>query len=67
MAAGFEVDWSVADAERLAFHDGAFDVVISTVGLDFAPRPDVAIEEAFRVARPGGIARIVARKPGRGT
>jgi SAM-dependent methyltransferase len=54
-AAGMQVDWTVADAEQLPFADESFDATISVFGLVLAPRPDVAIAEAFRVTRAGGI------------
>jgi SAM-dependent methyltransferase len=54
-AAGARVEWIVADAEELPFADESFDAAISLFGLVLAPRPDVAIAEAFRVTRPGGV------------
>lgn len=52
--AGVEVDWVEGDAESLPFADGSFDVVLSTFGVMFAPRHDVAAREIARVLRPGG-------------
>jgi ubiquinone/menaquinone biosynthesis C-methylase UbiE len=52
--AGVEVEWVEADAEALPFDDGSFDVVVSTFGIMFAPRHEVAAAEAVRVLRPGG-------------
>ncbi len=52
--AGVEVAWVQADAEALPFEDGRFDVVASTFGAMFAPRPDVVVAELFRVVKPGG-------------
>ena len=40
------------DAEDLPFEDGSFDVVLSTFGIQFAPRHEVAAREAARVAGP---------------
>jgi ubiquinone/menaquinone biosynthesis C-methylase UbiE len=51
---GLEVDWVVADAEELPFEDGRFDCAASVFGAMFAPRPEVAAREMFRVVRPGG-------------
>jgi SAM-dependent methyltransferase len=48
------VDWREADAEALPFADGAFDVVMSCVGVMFAPHHQVAADELVRVCRPGG-------------
>ncbi|MBI5104593.1 MAG: methyltransferase domain-containing protein [Solirubrobacterales bacterium] len=61
--AGMDVRWDVADAEDLPYDDDAFDVVLSVFGIIFAPRPEVAIAEAFRVVRPGGLVGICAWTP----
>jgi SAM-dependent methyltransferase len=53
-AAGVELEWVEADAEALPFDDAAFDIVLSTFGIMFAPRHEVAAGEAVRVLRPGG-------------
>lgn len=60
----WEIPWSVADAEELPFADGRYDAVLSVFGLVFAPRPDVAAAEAFRVTRSGGTVAITAWTPG---
>lgn len=52
--AGVDVAWVEGDAENLPFEDDRFDVVLSTFGIQFAPRHEVAASEAVRVARPGG-------------
>jgi SAM-dependent methyltransferase len=52
---GLEIEWGEADAEALPFGDGRFDVVASTFGAQFAPRPEVVAGEMFRVLRPGGL------------
>lgn len=44
----------VADAEQLPFEDGAFDAVVSTFGVMFAPNQRVAAGEMVRVCRRGG-------------
>jgi SAM-dependent methyltransferase len=54
-AAGVEVTWVEGDAEDLPFADGEFDRVLSTLGIQFAPRHVVAAGEAVRVTRPGGV------------
>jgi SAM-dependent methyltransferase len=61
--AGHDIDWSVADAEQLPLEDGAFDAAISIFGLIFAPRPEVALAEAFRVLRPGGTVGLAVWTP----
>ena len=53
-AEGLSIDLRVADAENLPFEDGAFDLVLSTFGVMFTPRPDVAAAELLRVCRPAG-------------
>jgi SAM-dependent methyltransferase len=53
-AEGVEVEWVVADAEELPFEDGRFDCAASVFGAMFAPRPDLAARELFRVVKPGG-------------
>jgi SAM-dependent methyltransferase len=53
-AAGVEIEWMEGDAEDLPFADGSFDAVLSTLGVQFAPRHAVAARELARVCRPGG-------------
>ncbi|MBL6081556.1 methyltransferase domain-containing protein [Belnapia sp. T18] len=48
------VAFQSADAENLPFNDGSFDVVLSTLGVMFAPDQDKAATELIRVVRPGG-------------
>ena len=43
-----------ADAEKLPFEDGAFDVVLSIFGVMFTPNQEKAAAELARVCRPGG-------------
>ena len=42
------------DAEQLDLPDGSFDVVFSGFALTHVPRPELALNEIFRVLRPGG-------------
>jgi len=49
-----ELDWVTADAEDLPFEDGAFDVVMSSIGAMFAPHHQTVADELVRVCRPGG-------------
>jgi ubiquinone/menaquinone biosynthesis C-methylase UbiE len=53
-AQGVDLEWRVADAEALPFDDNAFDVVVSCVGIMFAPHHQAAADELIRVLRPGG-------------
>jgi SAM-dependent methyltransferase len=48
------VTFQVGDAEHLPFPDAAFDVVLSTFGIMFAPDQTKAARELLRVCRPGG-------------
>lgn len=36
-ARGLDIEWVEADAEHLPFEDGSFDVVMSAIGVMFAP------------------------------
>jgi SAM-dependent methyltransferase len=60
---GYEVEWQVADVEHLPFEEGRFDCVASVFGAMFAPRPEVAAAEMFRVVRPGGTVGLAAWTP----
>jgi SAM-dependent methyltransferase len=62
-AAGVEIDWVEGDAEELPFEDGRFDRVLSTFGIQFAPRHEVAAREALRVTRPGGAIGLINWTP----
>jgi len=53
-AEGLAVTYRVADVEELPFADASFDVVLSTFGAMFAPRPARTADEMLRVVRPGG-------------
>jgi ubiquinone/menaquinone biosynthesis C-methylase UbiE len=52
---GLPIEWQEADAEALPVGDAQFDVVASTFGAQFAPRPDVVARELFRVIKAGGL------------
>jgi SAM-dependent methyltransferase len=62
-ALGLDVRWDEADAEALPYEDAAFDAVTSAFGLMFAPRPELATAEAFRVVRPGGAVGLTSWTP----
>jgi SAM-dependent methyltransferase len=53
-AEGLAVDFREGDAEELPFPDASFDVVLSTLGVMFAPNQQKAATELMRVVRPGG-------------
>ena len=52
--AGLTIDFQVGDAEALAFKDQSFDAVISTCGVMFASKPELAAAELARVCKKGG-------------
>lgn len=62
-AAGADVTWQVADAEDMPFADGDFDVVMSCVGVMFAPHHEIAASELVRVCRPGGRIGLLSWTP----
>jgi SAM-dependent methyltransferase len=49
-----DVTFQEADAEKLPFKDGSFDVVLSTFGVMFTPNQEQAAKELVRVCKPGG-------------
>ncbi|MEH0109086.1 class I SAM-dependent methyltransferase [Tersicoccus sp. MR15.9] len=60
---GVALTWQEADAEALPFADAAFDVVLSCVGIMFAPHHQRAADELLRVCRPGGRIGLLAWTP----
>jgi SAM-dependent methyltransferase len=58
-AEGLEVDFREGDAEDLPFEDASFDVVLSTLGVMFAPDQQKAASELLRVVKPGGTIAMV--------
>jgi ubiquinone/menaquinone biosynthesis C-methylase UbiE len=62
-AEGLAIDWVEADAEALPFPDAAFDVVVSSVGVMFAPDHVAAASELLRVCRPAGLIGLVNWTP----
>ena len=61
---GLVLDTKEADAQALPFPDGAFDVVLSTFGVMFAPDQARAASELLRVCRPAGRIGLTAWTPG---
>ncbi|MFY0610247.1 MAG: class I SAM-dependent methyltransferase [Hyphomicrobiaceae bacterium] len=53
-AEGLDIDFQLADAQNLPFSDDAFDGVVSTFGVMFAPDQKSAASELVRVCKPGG-------------
>jgi SAM-dependent methyltransferase len=52
--AGADIEYLEGDAEALPVPDDSFDIVVSVMGVMFAPRHRVAAHELARVLRPGG-------------
>lgn len=61
--AGAELDWQVADAENLPFDDESFDVVMSSIGVMFAPHHQQAADELVRVCKSGGTIALLSWTP----
>ena len=62
-AQGLDLEWREADAEDLPFGDGSFDVVMSTIGVMFAPHHQDAADQLVRVCRPGGTIGLLCWTP----
>ena len=62
-AQGLELDWVEADAEHLPFADESFDVVMSSIGVMFAPHHQAAADELVRTCRPGGTIGLLSWTP----
>lgn len=62
-AQGLDIDWVPADAENLPFEDSSFDVVLSCIGVMFAPHHQQAADELIRVCRPGGTIALLSWTP----
>jgi SAM-dependent methyltransferase len=60
---GLSLSWRTADAEALPFADGEFDVVLSCIGVMFAPHHRAAADEIARVCRPGGTIGVLSWTP----
>jgi SAM-dependent methyltransferase len=62
-AEGAELEWQQADAENLPFEDASFDVVMSSIGVMFAPHHQAAADEMARVCKPGGTIGLLSWTP----
>ena len=60
---GLELTWKTADAEALPYADSSFDVVLSCIGVMFAPHHQQAADELVRVCRPGGTIGVLSWTP----
>ncbi|GBE66041.1 hypothetical protein MFM001_25030 [Mycobacterium sp. MFM001] len=62
-AEGVTLDWREANAENLPFSDGEFDVVLSAIGVMFAPHHQRAADELVRVCRSRGTIALISWTP----
>lgn len=62
-AEDLEVEFREGDAEQLPFDDGAFDYVLSAIGVMFTADHGRAARELARVCRPGGTIGVVSWTP----
>ncbi len=62
-AQGLAIDYREANAHALPFGAGEFDVVISAIGVQFAPDQQRAADELVRVCRPGGTIGMISWTP----
>ena len=60
---GAAIDWHEASAESLPLADGSFDVVLSSLGLQFVPDKASALREMHRVLAPDGQLAIATAGP----
>jgi len=60
LAEKVKVDLRVGDVQALDLPDESFDVVLSVMGMIFAPDYDAAVRELARVCRPGGRVAVTA-------
>jgi SAM-dependent methyltransferase len=60
---GAAVRWEEGDAEALPYEDASFDVVVSCVGVMFAPHHQAVADELVRVARAGGRIGLISWTP----
>jgi SAM-dependent methyltransferase len=62
-ASHLPVEWRVADAQALPLPDQAMDAALSVFGVIFAPDPERAVAELFRVVRAGGTIALACWAP----
>ena len=59
---GIDITLIEADAQQLLFADHRFDTVVCTLALSSIPESAAAINEMYRVLRPGGQLLVVGRR-----
>ena len=62
-AEGLDLEWVEADAEHLPFDDDAYDVVMSAIGVMFAPHHQQAADQLVRVCKQGGTIALLSWTP----
>jgi ubiquinone/menaquinone biosynthesis C-methylase UbiE len=62
-AKGVRLRWQPGDAEALPYNNDDFDVVLSCVGVMFAPHHQRGADELVRVCRPGGTIGLISWTP----
>jgi SAM-dependent methyltransferase len=62
-AKGLDLEWVEADAENLPFDAESYDVVMSSIGVMFAPHHQEAADEMVRVCRAGGTIGLLSWTP----
>ena len=60
---GLELDWREANAHALPFPDEEFDIVMSGIGVMFAPDQQCAADEMIRVCRRRGTIAVISWTP----
>jgi len=60
---GVDLEWREANAHELPFADDEFDVVMSCIGVMFAPFHQLAADQLIRVAKPGGRIGVISWTP----
>jgi ubiquinone/menaquinone biosynthesis C-methylase UbiE len=58
-----ELEWREGNAHALPFSDNEFDVVMSCIGVMFAPFHQQAADELVRVTKPGGRIGLISWTP----
>ena len=62
-AGDLDLEWVEADAEHLPFESESYDVVMSSIGVMFAPHHQAAADELVRTCRPGGTIAVISWTP----
>lgn len=60
---GLRLHWRQANAHALPFDDDEFDIVMSAIGVMFAPDQQCAADQLVRVCRPGGTIGVISWTP----